>query len=116
MTSLHSSAHDLFLPNPELGDTRNIQSTMERKLASDGTRRTYVRTSGDQLLSYTFQLTVMKAEELKVFVDNNIGAFFRLHNHNDEDWWVRFISNPIDYVQTAPDIVTVNLQFQGTRL
>lgn len=89
---------------------------MEVKRALDGTKRTYVRNNSEQLLSHTFQLTVMKAEELKVFIDNNNSNRFRLKDHTGQNWWVALISNPIEYVQTAPDIVTVNLQFQGSKL
>lgn len=116
MTSLHSSVHDLFLPNAELGDTDNIQSTMEIKRALDGTKRTYVKSSTDRLLSYTFRLTPPKAAELEVFLDANRANSFRLHNHLDEDWRVKLISNPIDFVQVGPNEVTVNLQFQGVKL
>jgi hypothetical protein len=116
MTSLHSPSHDLFLPNAELGDTINTQSTMELKRASDGTRRTYVRSNPEKLLSYTFRLSVMKAEELKVFIDNNHSRRVRLHNHKDEDWQVVIVSNPVEYVQVGPEEVTVNLQFQGSQI
>jgi hypothetical protein len=116
MTSLHSSSHDLFLPNAELGDTANIQSTIDRKFAADGTRRVYVRSNPEQLLSYTFRLFLPKAEELKVFLDNNYNRRFRLHNHKDEDWSVVLVSNPLDFVQVGPQEVTINLQFQGSKL
>ena len=116
MTSLHSATHDLCLPNAELQDTKNNQSTIDLKHSLNGVRRVYVRSNTEQLLSYTFRLSVMKAEELKVFIDNNHSRRFRLHNHNAENWRVVLVSNPIEFVQVSPDEVTVNLQFQGSKI
>lgn len=116
MISLSSPEHTLYLPNPELGDTENLQSTIEVKLALDGTRRTYVRSSDDRLLSYTFRLSRAKALELEVFIDNNHSRSFRLHNHKDEDWQVVFVTNPFDFVDPRADETTINLQFQGQQV
>lgn len=116
MISLSSPEHTLYLPNPETGDTENLQSTIEIKLALDGTRRTYVRSNPDRLLSYTFRLTRAKALELEVFIENNHSKVFRLHNHKGEDWDVQFITNPFDFVDPGPNETTINLQFQGEQV
>ena len=116
MITLISNVHTLYLPNPELGDTANIPDTFDTYRSVNGTRRTYVRAGTTQLLSYTFLLSRMKSEELKVFVDNNIDSFFRLQNHLDETWRVKLISNPVDYVNIGRGKVSANLQFEGEQI
>lgn len=115
MIELRCPEYTMYLPNPELGDTENNISDLQIKRAMDGTRRTFVRRNPDRLLSYTFRLHRMKAEELKQFVADNHSRKFTIVNHKDERWIVRFVSNPFDFIQPRRDEITVNLQFQGVK-
>jgi hypothetical protein len=111
----------VVLPNPLLDDNENIVSDLVLRRSMDNTAYTYVKTSNNKRLRYTFVLSRMKALELEGFFNSYNGADIKMINWKGEIWKVKLITNPIDFVQTrrnepGGDRTDVNLEFEGELL
>lgn len=113
------------LPNPQFSDSEALRLTVTRKLAMDGTRRTYVKTRGGRRqLKWTFQLSRPKGLELRAFLFSYFASKIRVVDHNGRTWIGTFMNNPFEFETTgraAPRInpmprgetQTIELEFEG---
>jgi hypothetical protein len=112
------------LPNPEFGDTEALVGSVARKLAIDGTRYTYVRTSDRRRFNWTFHLTRNKALELIAFIKAYHTSMVKVEDHNGTVIVGVFRSNPfeIETMASARPAITplrlgeqcsVMLEFEG---
>ena len=102
-----------ILPNPELADVENSQKSLTIKRAMDGTKRTYVRLTSNRLLTYTFRLQRAKMLELEEFVRAYHSQSIFMINHKNEQWVVRFVSNPFEFGidrRGNDGVITLNLE------
>ncbi len=102
-----------ILPSPELADVENSQKGLTIKRAMDGTKRTYVKRSANRLLTYTFRLQRLKMLELEEFVRAYHSQPIFMTNHKDEQWTVRFVSNPFEFGidrRGNDGVITLNLE------
>ncbi len=111
----------VVLPNPLLDDNESLISNLTLRRSMDNTPRTYVQTSKNKRLRYTFILNRLKALELEAFFNSYNGADIKMLNWKGQIWKVKLITNPIDYVQTrraepGGDRTDVNVEFEGVLL
>ena len=111
----------IVLPNPLLDDNEGLVSNLMARRSMNNTLRTYVQTTKNRRLRYTFTLNRPKALEVEAFFDAYNGADIKMLNWKGELWKVNLITNPIDFVQTrraepGGDRTDVNLEFEGVRI
>lgn len=111
----------VILPNPLLDDNESLVSNLMLRRSMTNVPYTYVQTSKNRRLRYTFILNRMKALELEAFFDSYNGADIKMLNWKGEIWKVKLITNPVDFVQTrraepGGDGTDVNLEFEGVLL
>lgn len=111
----------VVLPNPLLDDNESLVSNLLLRRSMTNVPYTYVQTSKNRRLRYTFLLNRMKALELEAFFNSYNGADIKMLNWKGEVWKVKLITNPIDFVQTrraepGGDGTDVNLEFEGVLL
>jgi hypothetical protein len=109
------------LPNPEFSDSESPRQTVEIKRAVNGTKYSYVKSNQRRKLQYGFQLTRMKALELRAFILAYYRATLLVTNHKGEVWQVKFTSNPFEFsglgrAQGTPggEYMDVTLELEGT--
>lgn len=103
-----------YLPNPETADVqaRVLTNTIHRSIG--GNRRfTYVKSGGQQILTYVFRLTRAKAIELSEFIAAYHATEIAMTNHKNEVWTVKFERNPFEFIQPIPDTSEITLTFVG---
>jgi hypothetical protein len=111
----------VILPNPLLDDNESLVSDFTLRRTMSNVPYTYVKTTKNRRLRYTFTLNRMKALELEAFFDAYNGADIKMLNWKGEIWKVKLINNPIDFTQTrraepGGDRTDVNLEFEGVLL
>lgn len=111
------------LPSPAFNDREAGRRTVESQRAMDGTLRTYVKSSERQKLSYTFNLTRMKALELRAFIRSYYRATIQITNHKGDVWHVKFVSDPFEFEtvsraggQPGNERVSITLELEGTKV
>lgn len=111
----------VVLPNPLLDDNEGLVSNLTLRRSMNNVARTYVKTSKNRRLRYTFVMNRLKALELQAFCNSYNGADIKMINWKGELWKVKLITNPIDFVQTRRHEpggarTDVNLEFEGVML
>jgi len=111
----------LVLPNPLFQDTENLISNINLRRSMNGQTYTYVKSSNNKVLKYTFSLPRMKGVALEEFCRSYNSIPIKLTNWKGEVWNVQIMTNPMDFVETgryAPttDKTDVNLEFEGTKV
>lgn len=113
----NSIASTVILPAPLWGDTENIASEMRLLRAMNGVIRTYVKTTKNRRLTYTFRLLERaKAVELLTFLKSYDSEKMKLTNWKGEVWEVNLLNNPSDFVQTRRYGTDIALEFEGEKL
>jgi hypothetical protein len=109
-----------LLPNPQMGDTQGRKHSVDIFRAIDGTLRTSVKSNQRHVLSYSFNLTRLKAAEVEEFVNSYMSSKIRMRNHKNEIWEGYFANNPIEITgggrDGASEFVEVQLQFDVVRI
>lgn len=104
------------LPSPFLDNGEALDVVMNRRRAMDGTLHSYVKTTGEKNLTYTFLLDRLKALEVKEFVRVYIDEYIRLTDHNSDVWKVRLTSEPLSLTELRDGLVELQLEFIGVQL
>lgn len=104
------------LPSPQLSDVKARRHSIDIFRAIDGTKRTSVKSNNRYLLTYTFDLTRLKAEELIAFLKSYHSSQIGIHNHNAENWLVYLSGNPVVFNGKSRNSVTVQVQFEGEKV
>jgi hypothetical protein len=113
-----------FLPNPQFSDQEGLLDSVNRKMAIDGTRYTYVKRRSRRKLKWTFRLSRPKGLELRAFIFAYFASKIRLKDHNGRVWIGWLTSNPFEFETTgrgapaiAPmprgEIMVIDLEFEG---
>jgi len=111
----------IILPNPLHTDTENLISSINLRRSMNNKKYTYVKSSDNRILRYTFTLNRNKALELQDFFRFYNANFMKMSNWKGEIWKVQLKTNPIDFSQVTRYSPTgarvdVNLEFEGTRV
>lgn len=112
------------LPSPEFSDSRALQHDVNVKRTLDGTRRTYVKHKPRRRFVWQFNLSRMKALELRAFVECFHSDRLSITDHCDNEWSGYLTNNPfeLDSVSRAlgsttngirAERVQVTLEFQA---
>jgi hypothetical protein len=112
------------LPNPQFSDVEGTLHTMSRKLAMDGTRRTYVKKKDRKKLKWAFKMTRNKSLELRAFIYAYFAAQIQVTDHNDRVWVGYLVNNPFEFDTPASgrpainpmprgESVVIDLEFEG---
>lgn len=108
-----------IMPNPQFNDSRSLPVKVKPRYMIDGTRFTYVQTSNDQKLHFTWLLTRGKAEEFKQFVLAFMDSKIQITTHLGEVWLGYIMINPFEAVSAQPalgvmrETVNVTIEFRG---
>lgn len=110
---------NIVLPAPNLGDEEKAAEKLIVKRSVTGDTYTYITTSKESVLKYTWTLGTLKALELADFIFNNVGQKLSIVNWKGEIWSVICL--------TDPELITkgrfnkeleaneITLEFQGTK-
>ena len=114
-----------MLPNPRFSDSEALMVSVNRKVAMDGTRYTYVKRKDQRRkLVWSFTLTRNKALELRAFIYSYFASKVKAIDHNGREWIGHLTSNPFEFDTTeraAPAIapmlrgehVNIAIEFEG---
>lgn len=111
-----------ILPNPEFSDVQTGKSEIQIRRSMNNTKRTYVKSSTRELLSYTFSLTRGKSLELQAFIEAYYRFQIKLTNHKAEIWVVNIVNNPFEFTGAGrsasvygQEYVTIPLELEGIK-
>jgi hypothetical protein len=118
--TLQTTSH---LPNPQLGESVGNVTKKNDFLAMDGTKYTYVKTTGRVKMVWTFRLTQGKKEEVAAFYRSYKADELRIIDHLGDIYIGFFTSNPLEFesLGRAVDSPTNNvdhncqIEFEGTK-
>lgn len=87
-----------LIPSPVVEDTQGLEDQINFGQSMDGTRYTYVKSTNDKRLSYTFQnIGRGKILEIQEFFRTFRGEFIRLINFRGETWKVFVDADSINF-------------------
>lgn len=112
------------LPNPQFSDQETNLNTVNRLMAVDGTRYTYVRRRTRRRLLWTFHLSRPKALEVQAFLKSYFASRIQITDHRGRVWIGNFTSNPFEFEaisRAAPAIdpmprgetMSIDIEFEG---
>jgi hypothetical protein len=107
----------MVLPSPNFGDPDTPVLNINIKRSMNGTTRTYVKTSMDEVLQYDFILTRLKAVEVQAFLNLYYANNIRLIDYNGSTWVGKIVNDPIDMaiVRTGEEC-SFRLEFRGVQI
>ena len=116
-----------IMPNPDFGDGENLVVGLDKKIAMDGTLRTYVKRKGRRKLQWTFGLSRNKGLEVRAFIQSYFASKILVTDHNDRKWVGHFVSNPFEFEtdrRSAPAIAPmprgerqrITIEFEGEEI
>lgn len=117
--SINSAA--IILPRPLPSDTEGLQSELIAKTAITGKKYTYARKADTRKLSYSFNLSTIKARELQKFIENNLSDRLTMFNFRGEVWNGYITNNPVSFDISGrdgecTDRYQVTIEFEGVNL
>ena len=86
-----------LLPSPQFSDNEGLLGSVNRKLAIDGTRYTYVKRRDRRKLKWTFWLSRNKGLELRAFIQSYFAAKIRVTDHRGRVWIGNLTNNPFEF-------------------
>lgn len=106
-----------LFPSPNFGDSDDLEVAVNIKRSMDGTTRTYVKTSTDELLIYDFILTRAKIIELQNFVNIYYDINIRMINHKGEIYVGKILNQINEYTTVRRgEEGTFRLEFRGVKI
>ena len=119
---LSSGSTTTVLPSPEFSNVDSKPHQLNIKRATDGTRRVYKKTAQTQITNYTFNLTKMKALELRAFIKLYFDSNIVVTDHNGDIWDNKLTNQPWSFVAdqvaqnlTGREKVQIPLAFEGVK-
>lgn len=105
-----------ILPSPQLADVDSRLHEIEIFRATNGAKRTSVKSNARRRLTYDFLLNRLKAEELKRFMQSYYQSKIRVVDHKGQVWEGYIMSNPLSFSPDARERVSVQVQFEGIKV
>lgn len=106
-----------FLPNPEFGDSYKFDLVINKKKSMNNTNYTYVRDSGNRLLSYSIRMDRAKSLELIAFLELYHASQIQMTNHLGEVWQGYITSDPPRLQSTGRvNRQEYQLEFEGVKI
>ncbi len=108
------------LPNPIFGNSDGYGTPFQFKITEDGAVKSNLSGDIKSRLVYTFN-KILKADiiNLEDFIDLSIGEEIRVVDHNNDQWQVKLVSNPINVTQGSDGACGLHqlvLEFEGTKV
>ena len=90
-----SPTDTLTLPDPDLGNTRGINTRVRHMVAMNGAVRTYKSTPVLEILTFNFSnLTPTQTSALITFIETSIGSMIALTDWDSVTWRGQLITDP----------------------
>jgi len=87
----------VIVPNPEMGNSKNLASSVQTLRTMDGTLYTFIkRKRGRKIHKWEFITSRDKAQEVKAFFDAYISNVIRIVDHEDTAHIGYMTLNPIE--------------------
>jgi hypothetical protein len=87
----------LLLPSPEMGNTRNLASTVQTLRTMDGTLYTYIKQKRNRKVhKWEFIASRDKSQEAKAFADAYMGNVIRIIDHEEVTHLGYVTLNPLE--------------------
>lgn len=84
-----------ILPNPEFGNIRATQSKVQVKRSMTGKVWTYVNPNDRDSITLTFELSRQKDLEFGEFIRIYHTAFWKIVDHNGNNWKCQLVGEPV---------------------
>ena len=104
------------LPNPQDDDNDGLEAAIQVHTSITNITRVYQRSSGPRRFVMVFQLTIPKAQQLKLFLENYISEWLTLKDHRDRNWRCLIVSNPVEFVEHKRHRVSITLDILGVQI
>jgi len=116
MLKLISYQTTTLLPNPEWNDSESLLDEIIVKRVLEGQHHVYVKTKNQRRkLVFNLKLHRLKSLELKAFIQSYFSSEITLIDHLNQRWIGKLTSNPFEFSTVSQDIVTISLEFEGTK-
>lgn len=111
-----------ILPSPIFNDNESRRMSVSLRRSMNNTKRSYVKSSTRSRVSYSFNLTRMKGEELRNFILAYYRAKLRWTDQLGDVWEGYFTINPFEFSgagraagSPGSEYTEVTLQMEGER-
>lgn len=120
LTVITTKKGAIILPVPELGDTLGNVDTVAYKYNMAGSIRTYVTSSVNRAFSLTFNLSRLKALELREWLTINLVELMTITLWKGEIWECRLINDDLQFLaenrwSKEREKIVITLDFEGHR-
>lgn len=115
----------VYLPNPDFSDAENSVGSVEFKRSMTNVRYSYVKSRAQhRRLSFSIQMTRMKALELRAFILKYPASRIELTDHLAVRWLGYITTNPNEFETTGANISSapignamarIQLEFRGVK-
>jgi hypothetical protein len=117
---LKGFSRSIVLPPPEFNDFVAGQSKVAVQRSMTGSIRVYAKRADREKLNFHFTLPKYKADEFKLFLQDEINNPIDMLDWNGDAWHVKILSNSVDFVENrrwspCGNAVDVTVEFVGTR-
>jgi hypothetical protein len=107
----------LDLPNPILGDARQIEELFSLDYSASGRIYTYKKATNMTKLLLTFQnLTFTQIADLKLFIYKAVNNYSGYKNHRNVQYKGIFINDPFERDQLHRHYAGITLEFRGVKI
>lgn len=111
----------VVLPAPQFGDREGLMDAFNMNISMTGEIYTTIKRTGTKALSYEWDLSYRKAEELAGFIWENNAKAIKVTTWEGEVWLARMVGNPVELrdmlrVGDCDSKVFVQLDFEGVRI
>lgn len=110
------------LPSPQFNNTEGRRLFVEMRRSMNNKKRSYVKSNTRSKLSYSFEVTRNKGEEIKQFILSYYGSKIRWTDHLGDVWEGYFTSNPFSFSgagraagSPGREYLQVTIQMEGIR-
>ena len=87
----------VVLPSPEMGNAKNLASSVQTLRTMDGTLYTFIkRKRGRMVYKWDFITSRDKAQEVKAFFDSYMSRVVRCIDHEEDSYIGHMTLNPIE--------------------
>ncbi len=104
------------LPNPLDEDNDGLEAAIHVHTSINNITRVYRRAGGYRRFVMVFQLSIPKAEQLKLFLQQHLSEWMKMTDYRDNNWRCLIVSNPVEFVEHKRHRVSVTLDVLGVKL
>lgn len=106
----------IVLPNPQDEDNEGLEASIQVHTSVTNVTRVYQRTKGYRRFVMTFVIHPRQAEQLQIFLQENLHLWLVLTDYFDRKWRAIITTNPVEFVAHKRGRESVTLDFLGAPL